>query len=250
MRLVKMLSGAAIAALIAGQAAAFDPANMTQTERTAFRDAVRAYLLDNPEVLMEAMEVLENRRADMQASQDVTLIQQNQDALYNAGDWVGGNPDGDIRIVEFIDYRCGYCKQAHPEMSDLLKQDGNIRLVVKELPVLGEQSVTAARFAIAARTIGGDQTYGQINDTLMAYRGPITRPALEKIATTFGLDWDALQAEMGSEATTKVIGDTLLLAQRLGVRGTPGFVIEDQILRGYVPAASMEKIIAELRAKG
>lgn len=249
MRLGRMLGGAAAAAVIASQAVAFDPADMTEAERTAFREAVRAYLLDNPEVLMEAMDVLEARQADAQASEDVTLAQQNQEALYEAGDWVGGNPDGDIRMVEFIDYRCGYCKKAHPEVTALLERDGNIRLVVKEFPILGEQSVLASRFAIAARTVGGDQIYGQVKDTLMAFRGAITEPALENIAGALGLDWDAVRVEMASDATTKVIGTTMQLAQRLKVRGTPTFVIEDQMLRGFVPASQMEEIIAGLRAE-
>ncbi len=156
---------AAFAALIASPLAAFDMDAMTDAERDAFRAEIRAYLLDNPEVLMEAIAVLEERQASQQAQGDIDLVSVNAEAIFNDGySWVGGNPDGDITVVEFMDYRCGYCKKAHPEVTELLGTDGNIRFIVKEFPILGDQSVLAARFAIAVKKVMGDDAYGRAHD--------------------------------------------------------------------------------------
>ena len=140
--------------------AALDLDAMTDGERAAFRAEVRAYLLDNPEVLMEAIRVLETRDQQAQVAADVALAQANADALFNDGySYVGGNPDGDITLVEFMDYRCGYCRQAFAEVEQLLELDGNIRFIVKEFPILGEQSMLAAQFAIATQQVAGDDAY-------------------------------------------------------------------------------------------
>ena len=131
--LLKRLSTLTAVALMATSAAAVDLSEMTEEERTAFRAEVRAYLLDNPEVLMEAIAVLENREAEAQAQADVSLVSQYEDQLLNdANSWVGGNPDGDVVMVEFLDYRCGYCRRAHGEVAELLETDGNIKIIVKD----------------------------------------------------------------------------------------------------------------------
>ena len=140
---------------------------MTNAEREAFRAEVRAYLLENPEVIMEAVGILEAREQQARINADLEMARANQDALFNdPTSFVGGNPDGDITIVEFMDYRCGFCKRAFPEVQALLENDGNIRYVIKELPILGEQSVLASRFAIATKQIAGDEAYKSNNNQL------------------------------------------------------------------------------------
>src|SRR5690554_6664573 len=113
-------------------AQAFDITDMSDAERSALRAEIRAYLLDNPEVIMEAVEVLEQRQAEAQARCDVDLVRINAEAIFNDGhSWVGGNPEGDITLVEFTDYRCGFCRRAHDDLTQLLELDGNIRFIVK-----------------------------------------------------------------------------------------------------------------------
>ncbi len=125
---------------------------MTDAERKAFRDEMRAYLLDHPEVLIEAMDVLQRREEDAALARDTQFITVNSALIFaNTNDWVGGNPKGDITLVEFMDYRCGYCRKAYDEVDKLIKTDGNIRFVVKEFPILGEASMLSAQFAIALR---------------------------------------------------------------------------------------------------
>ncbi|MEN8840679.1 MAG: thioredoxin domain-containing protein, partial [Octadecabacter sp.] len=145
------------AALMMTASSVFAQDTMTEAERTEFRAEVRAYLLENPEVLMEAIAVLETRQAQAEVLRDDQLVAMNMNALLDDGfSYVGGNPDGDITIIEFTDYRCGFCRRAHPEVAELLESDGNIRMITKEFPILGEQSVVASQFAVATKIVAGD----------------------------------------------------------------------------------------------
>ncbi|MGB7245036.1 MAG: DsbA family protein [Sulfitobacter sp.] len=234
--------------LLATPADALDLNQMTDAERALFREEVRAYLLDNPEVIMEAVRSLEERQAQQQASADLQLVVDNSEAIFNDGySYIGGNPEGDITIVEFSDYRCGYCKRAHPEVVKLLETDGNIRLIVKEFPILGDQSVLASRFAIAVKQIAGGESYEAVNDALMNFNGDITLPALRRLASSFDLDADAVEAHMGSDDVSQEIADTRALAQRLNISGTPTFVMQDEMLRGYLPFDQLQAMVAEKR---
>ena len=227
---------------------ALDLNQMTAEERELFREEVRAYLLENPEVIIEAVNRLEERQAQAQAQADVQLVSQHADALFNDGySYVGGNPDGDITLVEFMDYRCGFCKRAFGEVEKLLENDGNIRFVVKEFPILGEQSVLASRFAIATKIVEGDEAYKQMHDTLMEYQGNITLPALRRLADTFGYDAREIENRMDDEEVTAEIRATRELAQILQISGTPTFVLEDEMLRGFLPADQMQQLVDEKR---
>ena len=242
------LIATALAGMLALPASAMDLQALTDEERALFRAEVRAYLLENPEVIMEAVEKLQNREAEAAAQADLSLVADNADAIFNDGfSWVGGNPDGDITLVEFLDYRCGYCKRAHSEVAQLLETDGNIRLIVKEFPILGEESVLASRFAVATRQIAGDDSYKALHDALMEYRGEVNLPALRRLASTFGLDADAIEARMDDDDVTREIAETRALAQRLQITGTPTFVLEDEMLRGYLPYDQMEILVADKR---
>ncbi len=221
---------------------------MTDAERTAFRAEVRTYLIENPEVLIEAFGVLEQREQAAKASNDEELAQAYAGQLHDdANSWVGGNPEGDIIMVEFTDYKCGYCKKAHPEVTELLETDGNIRYIVKEFPILGDQSVLAAQFAIATRIVAGDAAYEAAHNTLMEFRGDVTPDMLEKLAVSLDLDSTTIMAEMEGEAVAKIINDNRLLGQAMQISGTPTFVVEDQMLRGYVPLSQMAQIVDAIR---
>lgn len=237
-----------LAATLALPLHAMDLTELTDAERAQFRAEVRAYLMDNPEVIMEAVELLQTRDAEAAAKADLDLVQVNAEAIFNDGfSFVGGNPDGDITLVEFLDYRCGYCKRAHDEVAKLLETDGNIRLIVKEFPILGEQSVLASRFAVATKQVAGDDSYKALNDALMSYNGEVSLPALRRLASTFGLDADAIEARMDSDEVTREIAETRALAQRLNISGTPTFVMETEMLRGYLPYDQMLALVEELR---
>jgi protein-disulfide isomerase len=223
-------------------------AEMTAAEREEFRKEVRAYLLENPEVLMEAIATLEDRQAAAEARADTDLVARNREAIFSDGhSWVGGNPAGDITVVEFMDYRCGYCRKANPEVAELIRSDGNIRYVVKEFPILGPESDLSARFAIAVLQLHGPEVYEQVHDALIALRAEATQPALDRLATSMGLAPDAIAARMGQPQVTDVIKANHALAQTLGIGGTPTFVIGGRMLRGYLPLDGMRQVVAEER---
>lgn len=229
-------------------AQAFDITNMSEDERAALREEIRSYLLDNPEVIMEAVSVLEQRQAEAQAQGDIDLVRINAEAIFEDGhSWVGGNPEGDVTLVEFTDYRCSFCRRAHPELEQLLELDGNIRFIIKEFPILGEESVLSSRFAIAVKQIAGDEAYKAAHDALISYRGAITPQALERIAGDLDLDAAAIIPHMTSDEVTQVIAANHALAGRLQISGTPTFVLEDQLLRGYMPLADMQALVAQTR---
>jgi protein-disulfide isomerase len=236
--------------MLSAPALAFDMEAMSDSERTAFRAEIRAYLLDNPEVIMEAVAALEEAQNQAQAQSDIALVQANAADIFDDGySWVGGNPDGDITLVEFLDYRCGYCRRVHGEVAQLLESDGNIRLIVKELPILGEQSLLASRFAIAAKQVAGDAEYKVLNDALMTMNGDVSETSLRRLSDTLGFETDAIIAAMDSDAVTQEIARTRALAQRLEINGTPTFVMQDQLLRGYLPLDQMQALVADLRSR-
>ncbi|SMX42788.1 DsbA family protein [Actibacterium lipolyticum] len=245
----QILAGAFAALAFAAPAQALDIGAMSDAERELFRAEIRAYLLDNPEVLMEAIGVLEERQAGEQANNDAALLQTNAAEIFNDDySWVGGNLDGDITLVEFIDYRCGYCRKAHDEVAELIKTDGNIRFVVKEFPILGEESDLSARFAIATLQVAGDDAYKSAHDALITFRGNVNIKNLEKLAGRLGLNPDDILPAMNSPEVDAVIAANRALAQRLAISGTPTFVMDDQMLRGYVPLANMREIAKSVRA--
>ena len=224
---------------------------LTDAERTDFRAEVRAYLLENPEVLMEAIAVLESRQAEAETTRDERLATLNADALVNDGfSYEGGNLDGDITIVEFIDYRCSFCRRAHPEVAELISSDGNIRIITKEFPILGEQSVLASQFAVATKIVAGDAAYKQVSDALINLRSDVTPASLSSLASAFDLDTDAIFAEMESPAVQQVLANNRALGERMQISGTPTFVFGDQMVRGYVDLTQMRAIVEAERADG
>lgn len=230
-------------------AMAFEIEQMSPQERDIFRSEIRDYLLENPEVLMEAIAVLEERRANQAALAEIQMLEDNEQAIYEDGfSYVGGNPDGDVTVVEFLDYRCGFCKRAHPEVKELIESDGNIRYIVKEFPILGPESELASRYAIATKMIAGDEAYAVINDKLMTWSGPVNDGALGRIAGGTGIDHEAILAHMQSDEVTAVINANRELGQRLQIQGTPSFIMGDAFVRGYAELPQMRAMVEAVRA--
>lgn len=200
---------------------------------------------------MEAIGVLEQREQAAKANSDVTLAQTYAGQLHDdPNSFVGGNLEGDITIVEFMDYKCGYCKKAYPEVAQLLTTDGNIKYIVKEFPILGDQSMLAAQFAIATKIVAGDDAYETVHNTLMEFRGDITQDSLSRLAASLELDLASISVEMNGAQVAKIINDNRLLGQAMQISGTPTFVVEDQMLRGYVPFDQMVRIVDAIRSEG
>lgn len=221
---------------------------MPPEERALLRSEVRAYLMEHPEVIMEAINELERRRETAAAQQDVDLISRFEDDLRDDGfSYVAGNPDGKLHIIEFSDYRCGYCKRAHEAVKDLLADSDDVRLVIKEFPILGPDSVTAARAALAAIKQDDGDKYLAFNDAMMTFEGRLVDSAIMLLARRVGLDIDQLREDMASDEIQSQIDKTHSLAQSLRIQGTPTFLIGDQLIRGFLPPAEFAAVVNQAR---
>ena len=241
---------AATALLTAGLALPAQ-AEMTPEERAVFREEVRAYLLENPEAMIEAMDVLQAREDQAAADRDLQMLAENAAVIFESpDDWVGGNPEGDVVLVEFMDYRCGYCRRAYEDVEELVKSDGNIRFVVKELPILGEASLLSSQFAIAVRQLHGDAAYKTAHDALIELRGEPTVEMLGRLAGDLGLEAQPILDRMTAPEVMAVIQANHELADKMEISGTPTFVLKSMMLRGYVPLEAMRQIVDEVRSEG
>jgi len=222
--------------------------DMSAEDRERLRTEVRAYLLEHPEVILEAINILEERRNAEARATDGDLVAEHRDRLLNDDhSAVFGNPDGAVTIVEFSDYRCGFCKRAHPIVSDLLEGDDDIRLILKEFPILGPDSVAAGRMAIAAQAID-PELFPELNDALMRHRGELTEAAAYKIAKEVGYDVAALKERAAGDAVGEALAENYEVARALGLQGTPSFVIGDEIVRGFIPLEEMQAAVERNRA--
>ena len=240
-----------IAALLLTTTPAFalDLGAMTDAEKEQFGTAVRAYLMENPQVLIEAMTELEQRRLADEAKNDTAMLSQLSDQIYNDGhSWVGGNPDGDLTVVEFIDYRCGVCRQVFPHVEETVANDGNIKVIFKDLPILGQESDLAARFAVAVKQNEGDEAYKKVHDHFYTMRGNVTVEGLKATAEEMGFDADKVITAMNSDAVTDVLRENAQLADALQIAGTPSFIIGDTLMRG-MPQTGIAPVIEQARAK-
>lgn len=237
--MTRMFALATAGFLTALPAQAFDINAMTADERAAFGAAVRSYLLENPEILRDMSSVLTERES-------TAALAEVEDTTHA---WVGGNPDGDVTIVEFADYKCGYCKQAHEELMQLVEADGNIRLILREYPILGQESQLASLFAVAVLKTQGADAYKTVHDKLMGFRGKVTEQSLRNQATALDLDADAIFAALQSDPVFEALSQNFDLANRLDIQGTPGFVINGKVIPSYLPPERMIAEVADARKR-
>ena len=195
---------------------------------------VRQALLDDPTILEEAIAALETLRANEETQQVVQIIADNAGLLFddvNAS--VIGNPNGSITLVEFLDYNCGFCKRAHDDVMRLIAENPDVRVVVKDFPVLGPGSLEAAQVAVAYRSMGGDMT--MFIDAMMREQDePASGDLARRIASDLGADANALTAAMESPTLMEPIAEAYALAEQLGIRGTPAFIVGEERIMGAV----------------
>jgi protein-disulfide isomerase len=233
--------------LILGLAAALPASaeDVAPADQAAFEARVRAYLLAHPEVIVEALNELEKRQqAEAEIKQKQTIVDQ-RDALYSStGDPVAGNPDGAVTVVEFFDYRCPYCKAVARDMIETLEAEGDVRIVFKEFPILGPDSQTAAKAALAADRQG---KYLPFHQALMDHKGTLDRDTILDIAEEVGLDLELLEVDMESPEVATIIARTLALAEALDIGGTPAFIIGDALVPGAVDMKTLKDLVAKAR---
>jgi protein-disulfide isomerase len=212
-----------------------------------FEQRVRAYLLEHPEVIAEAIQRLELRERTAQASAAKSTLQTRADEILRDPDSpVGGNPSGDVTLVEFFDYNCPYCRQVAPHMVKAEAGDPKLRIVYKEFPILGPDSTFAAKAALAAHRQG---KYAALHRALMETKGKVTEKTVLDTVGRLGLDVKRLKADMVDPAIQAHIDRNLALARALQINGTPSFVIGEQIVPGAVDLATLGRLIREAREK-
>jgi protein-disulfide isomerase len=241
-----LLSLAVLAALAAPATTraqgAFSPA-----ERDEIKRLMIEMLRERPELVLEALEAIETKREAQVRARSSESVRERKAELYDdAQAPVAGNPRGNFTIVEFFDYRCPYCKQMHAPMKALLAADRELRVIRKDLPILGPASIIASHAALAART---QDKYPAFHDALMEFRGQLDEAAVFRIAADLKLDVARLRRDMESPAVVTLLQRNVALAQALAISGTPAFVIGDTLVPGAIDAETMKKLVAEARAK-
>lgn len=217
---------------------------LESTDREVLHAEIRNYLLEEPEIIMEAIRILEQRRVVDEAQAEIDMVKNHEDAIFNDGfSFVGGNPEGSVTMVEFLDYRCGYCKRAHGEVASLLQNDGDIRLIVKEYPILGPDSMAMSELAIATKISQGDDAYKRFADALMAFDGPLTDAAMDRVAKSASIDIAEARAALAKPEIKQQIAANHELGRTLNVSGTPTFIIGNKFVRGYLPLAQMAEAV-------
>ncbi len=230
-----------------GSHAAEDSAEaLAPGEIKAIEQVIERYLQENPEVLIRALRTYQESLKLAEEERQQQQLVSSRAALQNdPGDPIMGNPDGDVVMVEFFDYRCPYCKRIASSLKQSMAEDGKIKMVMKEYPILGPDSVYAAKASVAASKQG---KYEEFHFGLLLAPGKVTRKSVLAVAENIGLDMDRLKEDMESTETQEYLDRTRALGQALGVSGTPALVISDRLIPGAVDLAEIRRLIAQARA--
>jgi protein-disulfide isomerase len=246
----RWLPAAALAALIcvvgiATQASAQE--NESLTDQAKMEKIIHDYLLAHPEVIIEAVDNYQKQQEKASAEKQArALVDRRDELLHTPADPVIGNPNGDVTVVEFFDYRCPYCKSVAASFIDQYDRDGKVRLVLKEFPILGADSEFASKAALAAQKQG---KYREFHVAMMTFKGKLTSDDVRLLAAKVGIDVAKLEQDMQDPAILETINRNYALADALGIKGTPAFIIGDELVPGAITVEDMQKRIAAVRNK-
>jgi protein-disulfide isomerase len=223
-------------------------ASLSDAERAEFNTLVRNYLMTDPAVIRDAINELQRKDEEVARAQQVAAISTDSDRIFNSSRQVVlGNPEGDVTLVEFFDYNCGFCKRAYGDMKQLMEDDPNLRIVLKEFPVLGEGSVAAAQIAVAVHMTAPEK-YGAFHDLLITEQGQVNGEKAIAAAEEIGLDGEALRSMMKDEEIEASLAEVYEIAGELNLTGTPSYVTSQEVVVGAVGLDSLKEKIGEARA--
>jgi protein-disulfide isomerase len=221
--------------------------DFTPDQKKEIEAIVHDYLKAHPEMLIDAIQAADDKlKAEEKDKATQALAAHRQEVFNDPASPVGGNPNGNVTLVEFFDYRCPYCKQVQPALEKLVTDDHQLRFVFKEFPVLGPDSQVAARVALAARKQG---KYDAFHRAMMGTAGHIDEGVIMKVAASVGLDMDKLKQDMKSLDIDKQLQANLDLGKTLDLDGTPSFIVGDTIVPGAISADDLKQLIADARGK-
>ena len=231
--------------LFAAVPARAEPAD---AQRSEFERMIRDYLAGHPEAIQEALDTLAARKAAAKAEQQKAAIKANGRELFSSKRQVTlGNRAGDVTLVEFFDYNCGYCKRALADLLELMKSDARLKVVLKEYPILGPDSVEAARVAVAVRMQDAGARYLAFHRALLENRGRNDKARALAAAQEAGLDMARLERDLASEEVTKSIDESTRLGKALAINGTPGYVVGDRVIIGALGEQVLKEGVAAAR---
>ena len=248
-KMTRMAAGSWIASLMLVAAAPAAEPGFSEPQKTEIEKIIRDYVVGHPEVLQEAMAELEKRQAAADTEKAKAAVAANAEALFNSSRQVVlGNAKGDVTLVEFFDYNCGFCKGALPAMMDLMKDDAKLKVVLKEFPVLGPGSVEAAKVAVAVRM--QDKTgkkYLDFHQKLLGGRGQADKARALAVAKEVGMDMTRLEKDLASDEVRVSLEESLKLAETLGLNGTPSYVVGNDVVVGAVGLDALRSKISSAR---
>ena len=222
----------------------------TDEQKKALGDVIKDYLVKNPEVMIEVQTALDEKLEKLQSAKLKTFMAENGKSIYRSpNSSLAGDPDGDITVVEFFDFNCGYCKRGLPEVQKLILDDKKVRVVFKELPILSRGSEEAAKVALAAKRQG---KYWEFHQAMLTSKGQANEASALKVAESLGLDMGKIKSDMASDEVKNELGDMKALASKLGVNGTPHFLVGDKSIPGAPEDLhdQLEKLVTEFRKDG
>jgi protein-disulfide isomerase len=225
------------------------PQDVAAIDPETLNPLIESYLMSDPKILQRMSVALDTTLQAEERSQATTAIASMQEAIFNdPGQVVLGNPQGDVTLVEFFDYNCGYCRAALPDMATLLAEDPNLRVVLKEFPILSNESIDAARVAVLVGD--ADVDYWTFHETLFTSRSQVDKQVALAAAADLGLSPVALELDMGTEAVAKTIQTSYEIARALNITGTPTYIIGNEIIPGAIGLDELRSRIANMRACG
>jgi protein-disulfide isomerase len=223
---------------------------LSAAQRKEVEAIIKEYLVSNPEVMMEVQSALEAKMDKIQSERTALAIKQNATEIFRpSGSPVVGNAKGDVTVIEFFDYNCPYCKKAFHEVAQLIEKDKQVKLIVKEFPILSKGSEEAAKVALAAKSQG---KYWEFHRAVQEAQGQTNEAAALRIAEKLGLDMGRLRKDMASPDVKKEIDETRALAAKLGIQGTPHFLVGDRVIPGAPEnlLEQLQKTVMDVRKEG
>jgi protein-disulfide isomerase len=234
-----------IVTLLSPPASAEPTASSNTANQQVIEQMIEQYIRSHPEVIEQSLQALEAKRQEDERQRAKTVIGTRQnDLLHDSSSPVSGNPAGDVTVVEFFDYRCGFCKRAAGAVAQLQKDDARVRVVYKDFPILGEASELAAKAALASRAQGKHQAF---HEALLASKGDMTKDTILTVAGEVGLDAKRLEADMTNPEWQIVIERNRALAKDLGINGTPGFIVGTELQPGALDLNGLKELVARAR---
>jgi protein-disulfide isomerase len=245
----RLLPAAAVALALCGAAPLASAQTFSDGQRGEIETIVKNYLLAHPEILEDMSAELSRRQAAAEQERHASAVKTHSETIFNSPRGVVlGNPQGDVNMVEFFDYNCGYCKHAMADMLALLKEDTKLRVVLKEFPVLGQNSVEAAQVAVAVRMQDpSGKKYLAFHQKLLGGRGQADKARALAAAKEAGLDMARIEKDMVSPEVAETLRESLALAEAMGMNGTPSYVIGDKVVIGAIGLERLKQAIATAR---